>query len=356
MLRRLSEPALLAILFGLVFFIPIQSARLPVFSGQFNSLDGSLYAVRLMDVLVAVSLSLFASRHLIPHKLDRQTVFKLVLWFGGILLVASAAEYGWDALMLRVFNLPTAPGEVSDKMLLTTSRETLKLTVFAGNLGILVAGIFYGLARERNSHIRRQEKLELENLEAEVKYLRSQLNPHFLFNALNNIYAITQRNQDKEGSDALLRLSGLMRYMLYDSAGERIGLDQELTHLRNFMDLMLLKYKKDDPPEIRVEVEGDPGQVQVAPLIFLPFVENAFKHGINNHGRGFIHMTLKASSQLIDFQLENSRYPDRVPSDQHKGIGLENVRRRLEHLYPERHNLDINQTEDRHTVRLRITR
>jgi len=355
MIRKWIEPLLFVILFGLIYFTPIGMAKQPVFSGQFNNLDGSLYAVRFMDIVISALLMLFASRYLIPEHLDRKAILRIVLAYGGVLLAASLFEYGWDALTLRVFNLPIAPGEVSDKMLLYSRRETMNLTILSGNLIVLTAGVFYGLARERNAHIRRQEKLELQNLEAEVKYLRSQLNPHFLFNSLNNIYAITQRNQDQEGSDALLRLSGLMRYMLYDSAGESIGLDREIEHLRNFIDLMLLKYKHNDPPEIDIHIEGNTQNYSIAPLILLPFVENAFKHGIDNHGKGFIRMSLKLANGEMEFSLKNSHFPDRSASPEHKGIGLDNVKRRLEHLYPEKHSLEINVKEDTYHILLRIS-
>lgn len=354
MKRKFIEPLALIILFGGIYFVPIQTAKLPVFFGQFNNLDGSIYAVRLMDVLISAALIIFASRFLIPKHLDRRSILKIGLFFGAALMVSSVIEYGWDALALRVFNLPIEPGEVSDKMLMYARREILNLTILSGNLTILVAGVFYGLASERNSQLRQQEKLELENLEAEVKYLRSQLNPHFLFNSLNNIYAITQRNDDQEGSDALLRLSGLMRYMLYESAVDRIGLHQEMEHLNNFMDLMLLKYKHDDPPRVDVEIEGEIDRFRIAPLILLPFVENAFKHGIDNHGKGFIEINLSASNSEMEFSLKNSRFPDRVASPDHKGIGLENVKRRLEHLYPEKHTLDISVSEDEYLVYMRI--
>ncbi len=353
--RKWTEPFFLVILFGLIYITPIEMSKLPVFSGQFNNLDGSLYAVRFMDVILSTFLILFTSRYLIPNHTDLKSLFRIGIIFGVVLLVGSLLEYGWDELTLRVFNLPIAPGEVSDKMLMYTSRETLTLTILSGNVIVMTAGVFFGLARERNSQIRRQEKLELQNLEAEVKYLRSQLNPHFLFNSLNNIYAITQRNEDQEGSDALLRLSGLMRYMLYDSAGESVGLNQEIEHLQNFIDLMLLKYKRDTPPDIEFDIEGKTENIKVSPLLLLPLVENAFKHGIDNHGKGFVHMRLATSDDTVEFSLINSRFPDRIASREHKGIGIENVKRRLEYLYPQRHKLEINLTEDEYQVIMRIS-
>jgi two-component system LytT family sensor kinase len=254
MLRKWIEPALLLLLFGVVYFYPVQSATRPVFSGEFNNLDGSLYAVRLFDIILSAGLVILVSRALIPLRLNPATLLKVAALFCGTLLLASGLEWLWDQLVLRAFNLPILPGEVSDKMLLTTRKELLNLTIVSGNALVMAGGIFYGLMRERNQQMHRQERLEMENLAAEVKYLRSQINPHFLFNTLNNIYAITQRHGDEEGSDALMRLSGLMRYMLYDSEGDLIGLQKEIDHLKNYMDLMLLKYDKSDLPTVALEV------------------------------------------------------------------------------------------------------
>lgn len=354
MLRKWLEPTLLILLFGVVYFSPIQSATRPVFYGEFNNLDGSLYAVRIFDAFLSVVLVMLAARILIPRRLDIMSLFQIVGVFLGILLVGSGLEWAWDQLVLRAFNLPTSPGEVSDKMLLISRKEILNLTIFPGNVLVMVGGIFYGLMRERNQQMRRQERLELENLEAEVKYLRSQINPHFLFNTLNNIYAITQRHDDQEGSDALLRLSGLMRYMLYDSEGDVIGLEREIDHLTNYMDLMLLKYDKDTLPDVELNVTGNPEMTQVAPLILLPFVENAFKHGIDNQGKGYIKIILELSSEKLVFSVKNSHFPDRQASDDHKGIGLENVKRRLEHHYPEKHSLSIDASEDEYAIVLEL--
>ncbi|NQT62635.1 MAG: histidine kinase [Candidatus Marinimicrobia bacterium] len=354
MIRKWIEPVLLILLFGVAYFSPIQSATRPVFYGEFNNLDGSLYAVRIFDMLLSVALVMVVARTLIPKRLNIKSLLQVAGLFLGLLLLSSGLEWAWDQMTLRVFNLPTELGEVSDKMLLTTRKEILNLTILSGNVLVMVGGIFYGLMRERNQQMHRQERLELENLAAEVKYLRSQINPHFLFNTLNNIYAITQRHDDQEGSDALLRLSGLMRYMLYDSEGDLTGLQKEIDHLQNYMDLMLLKYSKDDPPKIELVIKGSPEAIQVAPLMLLPFVENAFKHGIDNQGKGWIHILLNTSTDKLSFSVENSRFPGRHASNDHKGIGLENVKRRLEHHYAERHKLSIDESEDEYGIKLEI--
>ena len=146
-----------------------------------------------------------------------------------------------------------------------------------------------------------------------------------------------------------------MRYMLYDSAGESIGLQQEIEHLHNYMDLMLLKYRHDDPPDVDFQVDGITPNLRVAPLILLPFVENAFKHGLDNKGEGSIRIKILAQNDRVDFSVTNSHFPDRTASETHKGIGLENVKRRLEHHFPDRHELEIKISEDEYQVRLRIS-
>lgn len=354
MFRKWIEPITLTLIVGVVFFLPVFNSRLPVFYGQFNNLDGSLYAVRAVDLILSVALILIVSRRLIPARMDLRDLGLSLLGMATLFLGASILEWAWDALVLRAFNLPIGPGEISDKMLAFPNRENLNLTVLPGNLLMLAIGIVYGLVLDRGRQVRQRERLERENLAAEVKYLRSQINPHFLFNTLNNIYAITQRNEDADGGDALLRLSDLMRYMLYDSAGGSVSLSREIEHLRNYMDLMLLKYKAEDPPEIKLDVEGEAETCQVAPLLLLPFVENAFKHGINSKGQGRIQISISITGESLLFKITNSRFQDRQASDEHKGIGLENVRRRLEHLYPGQHRLELAETGNEYSAKLRI--
>jgi len=348
------EPLLLLCFLGAIYLHPIITAPLPVFWGEFNSVDGSLYAVRIMDILLSLTLVLLAARRLIPQDLKPMSLVKLAGGFVTILLLASLVEIAWDWLALRAFNLPTAPGEVSDKMLAYPQRETLELSVLLGNSLVLAGGLIYGLILDWNTQLRQQALLERRHLEAEVNFLRSQINPHFLFNTLNNIFAITQRNADQEGSDALLRLSGLMRYMLYESTGTEISLHQEIEHLRNYRDLMLLKYARDHQPDIRISVDVIPETCKVAPLILLPFVENAFKHGIDNQGNGSIDINLSLTDNLLRFQVTNPVLQDRTPDSEHKGIGLENVRQRLELIYPERHTLTIDKNDGVFQVKLEV--
>lgn len=352
---RYSEIVLLLAFFTILFFMPLALSDLPVFAGEFNDVDGSLYAVRCFDAIIATMIVLLASRKILPQKSEFTYAIQSLVWVLVILLAASGLEWLWDRLTLVLFNLPLGAGEISDKMLAYPNRKNLDLTIVSGNGIILAGALVYALILDRSKRLKLQENLKRETLEAELKYLRSQTDPHFLFNTLNNIYAITQRNKDTEGSDAILRLSGLLRYMLYDSTGDRIALVQEIEHLRYYMDLMLLKYRPDARPDISLEIDEISPAVEIAPLLLLPFIENAFKHGVDKQGRGSIKLNLSvAGGREIQFYLQNT-YPEKTPlQKQPPGIGLANVKKRLNLYYPGCHHLEVQDADNTFAVELRI--
>ena len=187
-------------------------------------------------------------------------------------------------------------------------------------------------------------RLRSENLHTELKFLKSQVNPHFLFNALNNIYAMSVM-QSKEAPQMILKLSDILRYNLYDGTQEKVPLEKEINYIENFISLQ--KLKDDEIQNIQVDFADVDGGLMIAPLILIPFVENSFKHSkIEDISKGWITMELKTTGNRIVFDLRNS-----IPALDHKkdkegGIGLENVKRRLELIYPGRHSLDIEKKDD----------
>lgn len=195
--------------------------------------------------------------------------------------------------------------------------------------------------------------LEKEKLETEVKFLKSQINPHFLFNALNNIYTLTLIKSEA-APEHLLRLSGMLRYMLYDGNTETVPLQKEIDYLRSYISLVMLK----DSSGLNVSVELDESRphIPIAPLLLLPFVENAFKHSqIEDTSRGWIAIRLQTHPQGLAFSVRNSRPQLTYTKDQVGGIGLENVRRRLALIYPDRHQLHIQASDTEFAITLEIT-
>ena len=208
---------------------------------------------------------------------------------------------------------------------------------------------------------RRMRELEKENLQSELKFLRSQINPHFLFNTLNSLYALTLKKSDL-APEMLIRLSEIMRYMLYDCNEPKVLLEKEVKFMGNYVELERLRYGED--VEIDFKLEGEIQDQKIAPLLFIPFFENAFKHGLSNRiGQGWISISFLFQEELVTLVIENS-----VPEekDQHmwvqksksksdsSGIGLENIKRRLNLLYPDEHTLDIEKSPKQFKITLTI--
>lgn len=203
---------------------------------------------------------------------------------------------------------------------------------------------------------RERQELVTETMQSELRFLKSQINPHFLFNTLNSLYALTLKKSDA-APDIVIKLSEMMRYMLYECNEKTVPLSKEVAYIRNYLDLEKLRQQKD--VKIDLEVTGKPGNQQVAPLMFMNFLENSFKHGLNSAiHQGFVNIRLQVGDREVVFHIENSKgslmpqAPEAVrPSG---GIGLVNVRRRLELLYPDRHELSIRETPNAFAVTLKL--
>lgn len=203
----------------------------------------------------------------------------------------------------------------------------------------LALGIGYALVRHTLSEEKSRQEEQQERLKSELSFLRSQISPHFIFNILNSIvYLIRARSAQAE--PVTLQLSALMRYMLYESADAQIPLEKEIGYLKNYIELQKIRFEED--VEINLEVEGDPAAQVIEPMLMIPFVENAFKHGVGLIQSPVIDIALKITHKDLLFVVRNKITPGAPDEkDDSSGIGLQNVRRRLELLYPGTHQLEI---------------
>jgi two-component system, LytTR family, sensor kinase len=208
------------------------------------------------------------------------------------------------------------------------------------NLRYVIWGVIYFFMVEWYDTTTRQKALEREKINAELAFLKSQINPHFLFNTINDIYALAYVKDDNAPT-ALLKLSGMLRYMLHESNTNFVPLEKELDYVKDFIDLQNIGFKGNT--NIDFHAEGDISKPQIAPMLLIPFVENAFKHGDFNNSSQPIEVLCRFENQQIMFQCKN--VVRRQQKDALGGIGLQNVRRRLELLYPHKYQLDIVQTE-----------
>lgn len=199
----------------------------------------------------------------------------------------------------------------------------------------------------------RLQEIEKEKTVAELKALKSQINPHFLFNSLNSIYSLARKNS-VQVPEKVIQLSDLMRHIIYDSDVEFVLLTSEIEMIRNYIELQNLRTPEKE--KIELEVTGKIEEKKVAPLIFLPFVENSFKHGLKSGAENpFVKIKIEVLENNLVFEIENSKGKTTEISDsKYKGIGIENVKKRLVLIYPNLHSLKISETENLYKVNLQI--
>lgn len=198
------------------------------------------------------------------------------------------------------------------------------------------------------------ENLERINMETELKYLKTQINPHFLFNSLNSLYALTLKKSDR-APELVLKLSEILRYVLYDGSEKWVALDKEINYLKSYLDLE--KIRNGERLDFAFNVKGNPATKQVAPMLFLTFLENSFKHGINQKSEGgFVTIDMEIESDHLVFRIQNSKPKEKEKRLNGKagGIGLENIKKRLALLYPDKHTLEIEDDGEQYSVNLNL--
>ncbi|HZK95175.1 MAG TPA: histidine kinase [Prolixibacteraceae bacterium] len=219
---------------------------------------------------------------------------------------------------------------------------------------VLLSGFAIGLGvmEKLKQNEKKQKELEKEKLNSELAFLKNQISPHFFFNTLNNIYSLIGID-GPTAQDSVLKLSKLMRYLLYESEHGETMISSELDFMNNYIDLMKLRLSS--RVELNIDFPKEFSDFSIPPLLFIPFIENAFKHGINSRDRSFINISMKIENDKISFNAENSIGKSSQTGDlQHSGIGLENVRKRLGLLFPDNHELKIEQNETIFHVQLSI--
>lgn len=292
-----------------------------------------------------VNMLLFYINYLIilPYYLNSRRFWGCALSVLTLLVCSSLAKL-WLATVFQSYifrGTSTASGEYIQMLVQYFLGSMIISIIFIG----LSTGLKFSTDWFRNETIRRN--LENEKLSAELTFLKSQINPHFLFNSLNNIYALSYRQSSKT-PEAILKLSEMMRYMLNESNELFVPLSREIAYIQNYIELQRLRFK--DGGNVSLTIEGNLENRMIAPLILIPFIENAFKHGIANNPDSPIVISIKLGDGL-DFTLSNLK--SRHNKDESSGVGLNNVHRRLNLLYPNKHSLQIN--EDIFTYNCHLT-
>jgi two-component system LytT family sensor kinase len=194
-----------------------------------------------------------------------------------------------------------------------------------------------------------QRNLESERREMELQFLKSQLNPHFLFNSLNNIYSLAYQKSDKT-ADAIMKLSEIMRYMIYESNTPTVALSKEVDYLTSYIELQKIRFK--DGAYIEFTLNGEIDNQKIVPLMLISFVENAFKHGVVNDPAEPVKINIIANQKILHFSVINKK--NQQNKDAQGGVGLTNVERRLQLVYPDRYKLNVVNSATHYTCELMI--
>ena len=224
--------------------------------------------------------------------------------------------------------------------------------VIFGILPFLIAGIIFRLVTDRIRFERLEKEARAEQLASELKFLRSQVSPHFLFNMMTNMVSLARQKSDRLES-SLIKLSDLLRYMLYDSQKEKIPIASEMEHITNYVALQKLRFE--DTVTVQLHISGPDEHSLIAPMLLVPFIENAFKHGTGLQQQPYIHISLDASGGQLDFSVTNNYMRDSSTKDNNSGIGLVNVKNRLDLLYPGNHTLAVADEHGVFNIRLKLT-
>jgi LytS/YehU family sensor histidine kinase len=279
--------------------------------------------------------------YIFPAYLKSKNFFKHLLWLISASLIIAPIK---SLLLYLTTTNPNIQGFFLDN----------QYFIFLSTLFVGFSASIYFVMTDWIKTQREKQELERETLQSELKFLKSQINPHFLFNTLNSLYALTLKKSD-EAPEIVLKLSEMMRYMLYDCNEKQVPLEKEVSYIRNYLGLEKLRHGK--KMDINLEVHGEIRHQQIAPLLFIPFIENCFKHGIRNRiENGFVNIVLDIHPHELSIKVENSKSPS-MPNTTGKrsgGIGLINVKRRLDLLYPNKYKLDVETSPTVYKVNLTL--
>jgi hypothetical protein len=308
----------------LTIFIPIQI---------YNTFD---FTVRLtFGVVFPLILPVYIHFYLVDNYFDKKKYWIYGIW-ALILVLASSFFAQWFVEFMW-------------------SPEGENINAFLDPLVVIIVttGVKYyykGIKLQLQLH-----EAKAKQYKAELDLLKFQVNPHFFFNTLNNLFSMARKHEDQSTAKGIAKLSHLMRYMIYDCNTDKIELEKEIEQIRNFIELQKLRFSKDDTVKINFNISGNTSQVRITPMLLIPFVENAFKHGVSLKKYSPIDINLFVENSTLLFSVKNNiNKLIKGRDDRTSGIGLNNVKKRLQLLYPHKHTLSISDTNDEFEVKLQI--
>lgn len=326
------------IVWVLLLLVPIFSIYEVADSFKAEGIKFSILPVLLVSslliVLFYVNYFLLIPRFLLPRK--------YLLYFGvllgGILLTGMLSRF-----LLHLIGITPEKLEAINPVLAIVS-PIARANAFLMLIITIVSSILLAL----NNRLKQTEE---EKLSAQLAFLKAQINPHFLFNTLNNIYA-TAIDKSPQTADMVDKLSEMMRYTMSETRHEFVLLEKEINYISNYIELQ--KIRLDEHVKLDFTVTGQFSEQQVAPMLLVPFVENAFKHGVNAEQQSEIKISIHVNGNMLELHAENRKVAVQTDTTERSGLGIENTKKRLQYIYPSAHTLVINDTDTAFYVSLQI--
>lgn len=323
------------LLFSLPYLLRSPENEKPQDSGHSKDSGAGMYFSWLMN-FTWMAIFYFNAFVLIPYLIYKKKYWKFAAAHVGVFMLLLAEVY----LLFFLF---------FDKIHFNSRTIFFNLLIYVFIFALSTA---YQLIKDKIESDKLAQEKQNEVLKTELSLLRSQVSPHFMFNVLNNMVALARKQSDLL-EPSLIKLSSLMRYMLYEADEEKVSLEKEMDYLQSYIDLQQQRFGK--KVQVNVKMHSMDSQYRVEPMLLIPFVENAFKHGTGMIDEAKIDIELEAEKNVLQFTVSNKYNPASTEiKDKTSGIGLANVKRRLNLLYGKHHRLDISSASDVFVVSLKI--
>lgn len=307
---------------------------------QFMGFQASL--LRALSNVLPMAAIFYANLWLVNRYLEQKKFYSFIATTLIVFLIATS----FRAEMNSVFP------DFRRELILMTAKRSWYVGALLTNLSVLVIGIFYQMLYNRYQREKRNLSIINEQREAQLQALRAQINPHFLFNTLNNIYSLAVVRSEKT-ADMVLKLSKLLRYVIYDSREAQVGLKKETEQLEEY--IRLFQMRMEEPANIQFQYTGIEEGQQIEPMVLMSFLENGFKHGdFDTNPAAFLKADLKVENEVLDFQMLNSKSDLNQQKDKQGGVGLDNIKKRLDLKYKEHYQLEIHDQQDQFFVHFKL--
>lgn len=337
-----KTPIILLHLLGSISFISIPIFSSPDFSSGhlFNiaAFQRNLFTYILLLVFFYFNYLYLLSKYYFGKK--HLTYFIFILIFYVIINFLPSLLIENTAQSVTIPNRPISSG--------ANQLPVIVPTVTSGPLFSFLLVFLIGFLLKINQRL---AQMQSDKLKTEVSYLKAQINPHFLFNTLNSVYALTLEKSDL-APEAILKLSAMMRYVVTESSLESVSLEKEMGYIKSYISLQQLRMDKET--EFSFDINGDPSGKSISPLVIIPFIENAFKYGLNPEEKSQIDIKIDITDSELKLMVENKKVNVTIPQEEKSEQGIENTRKRLQYLYPDKHKLIIFDKEEIFTVNLSI--